>query len=232
MLVIGAGKIARLTAVNMAARGARRFIFANRTNEAAAALATEFGGEQVDLADLAAAVAQADVVVSSTSAPGVVLSAADVSAGPRTFVDLAIPRDIDPQIADLPGVELINIDQLEDAVRRNVALREGEYAPAKAIALHQAGEFKRWLAELEVVPAITGLRALAEQIRVAELERAEGRWDTLSAADRERLDAVTRSMMAKLLHRPTVRLKAAAAEHDSAGLRRRRRPSCSGSAVR
>ncbi len=138
-----------------------------------------------------------------------------VPAGRRVFIDLALPRDIDPRIADVEGASVINIDELEEAVRRNIALREGEYAPAREIVLEQSGEFRRWLAALEVVPAITSLRALAEQIRVAELERAEGRWEGLTPADRARLDAVTRSMLAKLLHRPTVRLKQAAADSDS-----------------
>ena len=110
---------------------------------------------------------------------------------------------------------MINIDELEDAVRRTIALREGEYGPAREIVVEQSAEFRRWLAALEVVPAITSLRALAEQIRVGELERAEGRWEGLTEADRARLDAVTRSMIAKLLHRPTVRLKQAAVESDS-----------------
>lgn len=214
-LVIGAGKIAQLTAVNLSARGVQRFIFANRTGEAAAGLAARFGGESVAFEHLSSAVARADVIVSSTSALELVLLADSVPAGRRVFIDLALPRDIDPRIADVEGASVINIDELEEAVRRNIALREGEYAPAREIVLEQSGEFRRWLAALEVVPAITSLRALAEQIRVAELERAEGRWEGLTPADRARLDAVTRSMLAKLLHRPTVRLKQAAADSDS-----------------
>ncbi len=214
-VVIGAGKIAQLTALNLSSRGVRHFIFANRTAEAAAELAARFGGETVALSDLSSAIARAQVVVSSTSAPEFVVHAADVMPGARVFVDLAVPRDIDPEIGQIEGASVINIDELEEAVRRNIALRESEYGPARAIALEQAGAFRRWLGELEVVPAITSLRALAEQIRVAELERAEGRWEGLTEADRVRLDAVTRSMLAKLLHRPTVRLKQAAADSDS-----------------
>ena len=214
-LVIGAGKIAQLTAANLSARGVRRFIFANRTGESAAGMAARFGGESVAFEQLASAVARADVIVSSTSAPDLVLKAGGVPPGRRVFIDLALPRDIDPGIAAVEGASVINIDELEEAVRRNIALREGEYAPAREIVLEQSGEFRRWLAALEVVPAITSLRALAEQIRVAELERAEGRWEGLTPADRARLDAVTRSMLAKLLHRPTVRLKQAAADSDS-----------------
>ena len=91
-----------------------------------------------------------------------------------------------------------------------------EAAQAYAIVGEQAAEFRRWLAALEVVPAITQLRALAEQIRRDELERMDGRWESLSPADRERLDRLTRSMLNKLLHRPTVRLKELAAENADA----------------
>jgi glutamyl-tRNA reductase len=214
-LVIGAGKIAELVASNLAARGASMILVANRDRDKAVALASRFGGEAVSLDSLAAAVGRADVVVSSTSSAEPVLRAADVPAGRRVLIDLALPRDIEPGAAAIEGVTLVDIDQLEGTVRRNIALREGEAGRAREIVAEQAEEFRSWLAALEVVPAITSLRALAEQIRVAELERAEGRWESLSDADRQRLDALTRSMLGKLLHRPTVRLKELAAEHES-----------------
>jgi glutamyl-tRNA reductase len=113
-------------------------------------------------------------------------------------------------------VTLVNLDDLEETVLRNIGLRQVEAAQAYAIVAEQAAEFRRWLAALEVVPAITQLRALAEQIRTDELEHMEGRWDSLSEADRERLDQLTRSMLNKLLHRPTVRLKELAAENGDA----------------
>jgi glutamyl-tRNA reductase len=132
------------------------------------------------------------------------------------LVDLAVPRDIDPAVAEIEGVTLVNVDDLEETVLRNIGLREGELGQARAIVVEQADEFRNWLAALEVVPAITQLRALAEQIRVAELERMEGRWEALSEADRERLDQLTRSMLNKLLHLPTVRLKELAAGNGDA----------------
>src|SRR6476620_6133683 len=134
----------------------------------------------------------------------------------RVLVDLALPRDIDPAVADVDGVTLVNIDDLEETVLHNIGLRQVEAAQAYAIVAIQANEFRSWLAALEVVPAITQLRALAEQIRRDELERMDGRWESLSEADRERVDQLTRSMLTKLLHRPTVRLKELAAEHGDA----------------
>jgi glutamyl-tRNA reductase len=216
VLVIGAGKIAELSVANLAARGARSILVANRSPEKAAALAQRFGGRSVSMDELPAAVAAADVVVSSTASPEPVLRAADIPPGRRVLIDLAIPFDIEPEAAQLEGVSLFHVDDLEDVVRRTIARREGESGRAREIVGEHAAEFRGWLAALEVVPAITSLRALAEQIRLAELERAEGRWENLSEADRARLDALTRSMLQKLLHRPTVRLKELAAESGSA----------------
>ena len=138
--------------------------------------------------------------------------------GPRVLVDLALPRDIDPAVGGIEGATLVNLDDLEETVLRNIGLRQVEAEQAYAIVGEQADRFRGWLAALEVVPAITELRAQAEQIRRAELERMEGRWEHLSEADRERLDQLTRSMLNKLLHRPTVRLKELAEHGDAAQL--------------
>jgi glutamyl-tRNA reductase len=216
VLVIGAGKIAELAAANLAARGAGRILVANRSEERAVQLAERVGGQPVPMAKLAWAVAESDVVVSSTSSPEPVLRVEDVPPGKRVLIDLSIPFDVEPAAADIDGVSLVHIDDLEDTVRRTIARREGEAEQARVIVAEHAEEFRGWMAALEVVPAITSLRALAEQIRLAELERAEGRWEHLSEADRARLDALTRSMLQKLLHRPTVRLKELAAQNDSA----------------
>jgi glutamyl-tRNA reductase len=216
VLIVGAGKVAELVAQNLSSRGEVRIVVANRSRERAAALAERFDGEVVALDELAAAVARADVVVSSTLSDEYLIRAADVPPGRRVLVDLALPRDIDPAAADVPGVTLVNLDDLEETVLRNIGLRRVEAEQAYAIVAEQAAEFRRWLAALEVVPAIRQLRAFAEQIRRDELARMDGRWENLSDADRERLDQLTQSMLNKLLHRPTVRLKELAAENADA----------------
>jgi glutamyl-tRNA reductase len=216
VLIVGAGKVAELVAQNLASRTGVRIVVANRSRQRAAALAERFDGSVVGLDQLAEAVAAADVVVSSTLSDEHLIRPGDVPPGRRVLVDLALPRDIDPAVAEVEGVTLVNLDDLEETVLRNIGLRQVEAAQAYAIVAEQAAEFRRWLAALEVVPAITQLRALAEQIRTDELDRMEGRWDSLSQADRERLDQLTRSMLAKLLHRPTVRLKELAAENGDA----------------
>src|SRR6478736_5101199 len=216
VLIVGAGKVAELVAQNLASRGGVAIVVANRSHERGAALAERFNGTSVPLDRLAEAVAEADVVVSSTVSDSYLIGPGDVPPGRRVLVDLALPRDIDPAVAEIDGVTLVNIDDLEETVLHNIGLRQVEAAQAYAIVAVQANEFRSWLAALEVVPAITQLRALAEQIRRDELERMDGRWESLSEADRERVDQLTRSMLNKLLHRPTVRLKELAAEHGDA----------------
>jgi glutamyl-tRNA reductase len=217
VLVIGAGRVAELVTANLSSRGAGALVVANRDPDRAAALAARFGGSTIAWGDLATAADRADVVVSSTAAPEHVVRAADLTPGrPRLLIDLAVPRDIDPAAAAVEGTTIVDLDGLEAAVRRTIAMRRGESGRARAIVAEQAAEFRDWMAALRVVPAITSLRDHAERIRAAELRRMEPRWDSLTPADRERLDAVTRSMLNKLLHQPTVRLKQLAAADQSA----------------
>jgi glutamyl-tRNA reductase len=216
VLVVGAGRVAELVAANLTARGTGRLTVANRDPDRAAALAARFGGTAIAWDDLARAADEADVVVSSTAAPGHVITAAALTPRrTRLLIDLAVPRDVDPAAAEVDGTTVIDLDGLEAAVRRTLELRLGESGRARAIVAEQAADFRDWMAALRVVPAITSLRDHAERIRAAELRRMEQRWDGLSAADRQRLDAMTRTMVNKLLHEPTVRLKQLAAADRS-----------------
>jgi glutamyl-tRNA reductase len=216
VLVVGAGRVAELVVANLTARGAGNLSVANRDPDRAAALAARFGGTAIPWDDLARAADEADVVVSSTAAPGHVITAAGLTPGRRRLlIDLAVPRDVDPAAAELEGTTVVDLDGLEAAVRRTLELRLGESGRARAIVAEQAAEFRDWMAALRVVPAITSLRDHAERIRAEELRRMEQRWETLSPADRERLDAMTRTMLNKLLHEPTVRLKQLAAADRS-----------------
>jgi glutamyl-tRNA reductase len=216
VLVVGAGRVAELVAANLTARGAGNLLVANRDPGRAAALAARFGGTAILWDDLARAADEADVVVSSTAAPGHVITAAGLTPGrARLLIDLAVPRDVDPAAAGLEGTTVVDLDGLEAAVRRTLELRLGESGRARAIVAEQAAEFRDWMAALRVVPAITSLRDHAERIRAEELRRMEQRWETLSPADRQRLDAMTRTMLNKLLHEPTVRLKQLAAADRS-----------------
>ena len=213
VLVVGAGRVAELVAANLSARGVASIAGANRDPSRAAALASRFGGRPVELSELRQAIAAADVVVASTASPQPLIGLADVPPGRRVLIDLAVPRDIDPAVAGVDGVSLHTIDDLEAVVARTISLRQGEADRGREIVAAHASGFRDWMAALEVVPAITSLRAHAERIRQAELERA--RLGDLSPAERERLDSLTRGIVNKLLHRPTVRLKQLAAEDES-----------------
>jgi len=160
-------------------------------------------------------------VISSTNAPGMVLEAATVADGMRRrksrrllFVDLAVPRDLDSAIGELDGCYLYDIDDLEAIVVETLSLRRREAERAEAIVAAEAEKFHEWHASLDVVPAIASLRARAEEIREAELQKAEALLGRLDESQRRAVEAVTAQIVNKLLHQPTVRMKQAAVSAD------------------
>jgi glutamyl-tRNA reductase len=221
VLVIGAGKMADLAAVNLVARGAESIVVANRSPESAARLARRFGGRAIGLDALDAELERADVVVASTSSEGQVVGADAVEQAvarrngrPLSFIDIAVPRDLDPAIGNLEGCHLYDIDDLQSVVDASVASRRGEAVRAEEIVAEEGERFVEWWRSLDVVPAIASLRAHAESIRLAELERAENRLGSLSPSQRQAVESLTAQIVNKLLHSPTVRMKEAAAEAD------------------
>ncbi len=221
ILLLGAGKVADLTAANLISRGVGEIVVANRSPERADALARRFGGRAVGLDAVEEELERADVVVASTSSQGVVLSAQQVERAMRRrrglpvfFIDVAVPRDLDPAINELEGCYLYDIDDLERVVAESVAGRREEAVRAEAIVSEEADGFRAWQLSLDVVPAIASLRAQAESIRRAELERVESRLASLSPSQRRAVEALTSQIVAKLLHQPTVRMKEAAAAAD------------------
>jgi glutamyl-tRNA reductase len=219
VLLVGAGKIGELAARSLVSRGAEITHVANRSPERAGSLARRFGGEALSLDRVGDELARADVVLSSTGSPGFVLSKSDVEqvlakrkGRPLFLIDIAVPRDLDPEIHDLDGCYLYDIDDLESVVAESLAGRRQEAARAEAIVAQEADRFASWQASRDVVPAIASLRARAEEIRVAELDRARG----LSEQERQAAESITARVLDKLLHLPTVRLKEAAAGADGA----------------
>ena len=186
------------------------------SRERAEELTREYGGEPLALEDVADRLARVDVVVSSTTAPGWTLTRAAVERtlharkGRALFLlDLAVPRDLEPAIHELENCYLYDIDDLEAVVAETLAGRRREGERAETIVAAEADRFRDWQASLEVVPAITSLRAHAEEIRTAELERAK-----LTGAERRAAESVTAAVLNKLLHLPTIRMKQAAAAAD------------------
>ena len=216
ILVVGAGKIGDLAARNLLSRGAEIAWIANRSQDRADQLAHSLGARALPLDLVERELATADLVVSSTSAPGFVLERAQVERSlrgrrgrPLLLIDLAVPRDLDPSIHELDGCYLYDIDDLQAVVAETLAERRREAERAEAIVASEAERFHDWQASLEVVPAITSLRAHAEEIRRAELGRAK-----LSPAERRAAESVTAAVVNKLLHLPTIRMKQAAAAAD------------------
>jgi glutamyl-tRNA reductase len=216
ILLIGAGKVGELAARNLLSRGAEIAVVANRTIDRAAVLAEQLGGTALPLDRVEEELARADVVLSSTSAPGWILDRPAVErllparrGRPLFLIDLAVPRDLDPAIHELEGCYLYDIDDLAAVVSETLAGRRREAERAEAIVAAEAERFREWQAALDVVPAIASLRARAEEIRAAELRRAK-----LSDAERRAAESVTAAVLNKLLHLPTIRMKEAAAAAD------------------
>jgi glutamyl-tRNA reductase len=221
VLLVGAGRMTELTARNLVSRGAEVLAVANRTGTTGAELAERLGARALALDDVAAALREADVVVSSTSAPGFVLRAAELGDAlrarrgrPLLVVDLAVPRDADPALALFDGCFVYDIDDLQAVVAASLAGRRAEAARAERIVAHEAGRFREWQASLAVVPAIASLRARAEEIRAAELARLEARLGRLPDGERRLVETLTSQIVNKLLHVPTVRMKEAAVTAD------------------
>jgi len=218
ILIVGAGKISEQAARNLISRGARITCVANRTLDRASELANRLGAEAIPLEEVASRLAQTDVVVSSTSSPGFVLDASTVEQARRgkqlLLVDLAVPRDLDPAIHELAGCFLYDVDDLQAIVSETLTGRREEAEKAEGIVAAEADRFHEWQASLEIVPAIASLRARAEEIREAELRKAEALLGRLDDAERRAVEAVTAQIVNKLLHLPTIRMKQAAVSAD------------------
>jgi len=214
VLLVGAGEVSELAARSLAKRGASISAVTSRTQARAEELAAQFGGQAIPFAQLGEELARADVVISSTSASGQVMSRDQVPERkglPLFVIDLAVPRDVDPAVAELDGCYLYDIDDLQAVVSESLSGRWREAARAETIVAQEAERFRKWQASLEVVPAIASLRERAESIRSGELAKAESRLGGLSESERHTVESLTTQIVNKLLHVPIVRLKEAAA---------------------
>jgi glutamyl-tRNA reductase len=224
MVIVGAGKIGRRAARRLTKRGASLTFVANRTETRGRGLADEHGAATIPLERLVQAAQTADILVSSTSAPELVLTRDELARAlparkgrPLLLIDLAVPRDLDPAINELPDCYLYDIDDLEAVVHETARGREAEFAKAEAIAVEEAGRFRDWLAARNVAPTIASIREEAEAIRRGELAKASGWLGELSERERNAVESLTSQIVNKLLHEPIVRLKEAAAAEARRG---------------
>jgi glutamyl-tRNA reductase len=213
VLVIGAGEAGKLTASNLTGAGVGRVIVTSRTAERTRELAAALGGRPVAFEKRAAAMADADIVISSTAAQDFVIDremVAEAMQGrpgrPLLIIDIAVPRDVDPAVRTIDNVRLVDIDELQQVAERNHQLRKQELVAAEAIVEENVQRYSDWLASLSAVPTVAAMRVRAEALRAAEVERTLAKM-SLTDADRARLKAMTQALVKKLLHDPVTRLK-------------------------
>ncbi len=217
VMVIGSGEMAELTLKTLVERGAGSVIVVNRSIENAAALATEHGGAAAALDDIAGHLHRADIVISSTSAPGYVLDAGQLQQAlrrrggePMLVIDIAVPRDVEPAANGLDNIYLYSIDDLQVVADRNLEARRAEIDRCMEIVESGVDQFSNWLNSLAAEPTIVSLSKELNEIRERELEKTLARLkrDDLSADEmREEIDYMTKRIVNNILQQPLTQLK-------------------------
>jgi len=219
VMVLGAGDTAELAARHLVSQGVTRVFIANRTSERAVLLAQALQAKAIPWEAFPEHLAYTDIVISSTSAPHPIIQPAMVREAlrarrsrPMFFIDIAVPRDVDPAVNTLENVFLYDIDDLHNVVQENRRERQREALEAEALVWQEVQQFQQWLAVRDAVPTIVAMRQHAEAIRLQELEKALHKLGPLDERQRRVLEALTCGIVNKLLHAPTVYLKRASPE--------------------
>jgi len=217
--LVGAGKMCELSARHLLAHGAKQIFVANRTYERAVALAKKFSGQAIPFEQLYDTVPNADIVISSTGAPHAIFNKEHGEKflhrrknRPMFFIDIAVPRDIDPGMDKLDGIFVYDIDDLQQVVSSHVADRKTEADRAEAIVQLEVEKFQSRLQTLDVVPTIVSLQEHLETVRQAEIDRVRGRLGSLSPEQELAVEALTRGIINKIMHTPITTLKTVARE--------------------
>jgi glutamyl-tRNA reductase len=221
--LVGAGKMCELAARHLLAHGAKQTYVANRTFERAAALAKKVNGQAIPFEKLYETVPNADIVISSTGAPHTIFHKQHGEKflhlrrnRPMFFIDIAVPRDIDPELNKLDGIFVYDIDDLQQVVSSHIADRKTEADRAEAIVQLEVDKFESRLHTLDVVPTIVSLQEHLETVRQAEIDRVRGRLGTLSPEQELAVEALSRGIINKIMHTPITTLKSAARESSEA----------------
>ncbi len=214
VMLIGAGEMIELAARSLVSCGVKTVLVSNRTYERAVSLATELNGEAIKFDDLYDELKRCDIIISSTGAPHFVVKKelAEKVIGERNnrpmfFIDIAVPRDIEPTVNEIDNCYVYDIDDLKEVVEANMAEREKEAKKAEAIVHLEVSQFLVWLNHLEVAPAIATLRKKAEEIRLSEVAKTLRKLDSISDEEKESIEKMTSAIVNKLLHSPIVSLK-------------------------
>ena len=225
VMLIGAGEMAELAARHLLTNGVEHILVVNRTYERAVTLAEEFRGTAAPFDELEQQLELADIVISSTGAPGTVIHKKMMQNvikrrrnEPMFLIDIAVPRDIDADVNEIANVYAYDIDDLEGVVDTNIKTRSKEAAKAEDIVQAEVVQFRDWMRSREAFPTIVSLRDWAEEVRRAELERTLKKMGEISEADRKRIEAMTEAILNKLLHRPISTMKKAAHKKGAGNL--------------
>jgi glutamyl-tRNA reductase len=206
--------MSELAARHLVRSGARASVLGGRRFARAEELAAALGGRAAPFEALREEMSRAEIVISGTGAPGLVITRPDVEAAsaarrhrPLFLIDIAVPRDIEPEAAKVPGVFLYDLDDLKAVGEANLRERRKEAAAAEAIVEEEVLEFLAWRKSLDVVPVVVELRERAEEIRRNELAKARARLGALTAEQENAIEGLTSAIVNKLIHPPTVHLK-------------------------
>jgi glutamyl-tRNA reductase len=223
VFLVGAGKMSELAARHLLQQGAGAMLVANRTHERARQMAEVFKGRAIQFEDLYATADQADIIITSTGAPHPIFRPEHAHGfmqkrrnRPMFFIDIAVPRDVDPRMNKIEGIFVYDIDDLQTVAASHMAERSREAEHAESIVAGEVDRYHQKLQTLNVVPAIVGMQESAEVIRQAEIRRAHSRLQSLTPEQMAAVEALTRGMMNKFLHAPLQALKTAARQGDSA----------------
>lgn len=214
VMVVGAGKMAELTVSNLLSAGTNRVLVVNRSRSRAAELAGRYGAQPLGFEDLEAVLPSADIVIASTGAREPVIKqqmlrrAVSTRRGrPMFIIDIAVPRNVDPSAAHIDGVFLYDIDDLQTVVEKDKLARKAEIERAEAIVKEELQRFLKRYRAMEAVPVISAMRDKFETIRQAEVSKLKRRFPDLTTEQLEAIEAMTRSLVSKICHDPTIRIK-------------------------
>jgi glutamyl-tRNA reductase len=214
VVIVGTGETSELTARALSESGCRPVFVASRRRERAISLAQRFEGRSLSFDELPVALQEADIVLAATASPHLLLEARELGevmtarrGRPLLLIDLAVPRDIDAACAEIPGVSLFDVDDLEAVVARNRRVRQAEARAGEGIIEEEIQRFAAWLGSLEVLPTITALRARATEIAEQMVRDNRGKWESASERDLRRVEDMARAIVNRILHEPTLRMK-------------------------
>jgi glutamyl-tRNA reductase len=214
VLVVSAGEAGKLTARNLKETGVARLLVTSRTLERATELAADLGGQALPFDQLGRALAESDIVITSTGAPHFLIDQPAIEAAlssrngrPLLLIDIAVPRDVDPAVRQFQNVHLYDIDDLQAVADASMRKREKEVEKVEALVEEEVSRFMEWYRSLDVIPIIAALREHAERVRRVELDKTLGRLPDLSPEERARVEAMTAAIVKKILHQPIARLK-------------------------